>query len=137
MICALWLLQLLQKRRRANTEGRCKSNRTKMENYVTCRTSQLSQEEVSKSGIQERVAPNLHTFCNDCLHKQHTHDYLSASATAPTKNWKNSLNSNPPRKLCMKVTQSSCVPCTSGMRHSLSIHSTGDYKLLPYRFRCR
>lgn len=76
MICALWSLKRLQKRRRANTEGhgrRSKWKPTKMENYVICRTSPLSivpQQEVNRV-FQETQGQNLGTFRNDCLHKQH------------------------------------------------------------------
>lgn len=41
--------------------------------------------------IQETVGRNLDTFCNSCLHKQHSHDYLTASAKAPPKTGKTPL----------------------------------------------
>lgn len=85
-ICSL----VVQTPSKANTEGhrrRCKWIKTKMENYVICRTSLPSQQEVNRA-IQETVGQNLDTFCNDCLHKQHAHDNLSASAKAPTKTGK-------------------------------------------------
>lgn len=69
MTSALWLLKLIQKSRRANSEGhrrRYKSNKTKMENYVMSRTSLSSQQEV-KRAIQETLGHNLHSFCNDYL----------------------------------------------------------------------
>lgn len=100
VICALWLLKLLQKCR--NSRGEQTAGHRELEiNHGENKDGQHDTSNPSKlchfrlkelnGAIQETVGQTLDTFGNGCLHKQHTHDYLRASAKAPPKTGKTPL----------------------------------------------
>lgn len=100
MICALWLLKLFEKSR--NSRGEQSAGQKELEiDHGQNKDAQRDTSNPSElchfclkelnGAIQETVGRNLDTFGNSCLHKQHTHDYLRASAKAPPKTGKTPL----------------------------------------------
>lgn len=62
-------------------------------NHDTSNPSELCHFCLSElnGAIQETAGRKLDTFGNGCLHKQHTYDYLTASAKAPPETGKTPL----------------------------------------------